>query len=72
MEKRSDKTELSFVFELTKYFMENITLYKNNNEQQPKYHRKNPDYYRKFRSRQENENKLLFQVDKQPDKWTEP
>ena len=26
VEKRSDKTELSLVFELTKYFMENISL----------------------------------------------
>lgn len=36
VEKRSDKTELSIVFELTKYFIENITLFKNNNQPQPK------------------------------------
>lgn len=51
VEKKSDKTELSLVFELTKYFMEHISLYKNNNQPQVKYQKRDANYYRKFRSR---------------------
>ena len=37
----------------------------------PRFSKKDPNYYRKLRQRQEHENKLLFQLEKQPDKWVE-
>ncbi|CAL6011363.1 Conserved_hypothetical protein [Hexamita inflata] len=69
--KKSDKTPLSTEFELVKYFMETITLFKQKGVPLPKQKKKDPEYFRQFRKRQENENKLLFEVEKQTLVWPE-